>query len=240
MLRRPPKVLSNSVEVERDNVTTGKFNKESIKPLGSSIKYQDTADKLIENAVFGGEENLLQNLKELQSRDKETKRKKDTSDNRKPVWEDEDDKIGSISVKRMKNSRNKEAEKEGDVPTEQYTIHLQSQHHKVHSIPNWARLPTEHTDHSDEDPDVQDLLQSTGDYITSSKSLSKGIIQIKQCTDGNRDNPVQSTGDYITSSKSLSKGIIQIKQCTDGNRDNPVQVKSVLRCYNVYSPLEII
>ncbi|XP_063414833.1 U3 small nucleolar RNA-associated protein 18 homolog [Mytilus trossulus] len=59
----------------------------------------------------------------------------------------------------------------------------------------------------------------------------KCIIQIKQCTDGNRDNPVQvlqciqSTGDYITSSKSLSKGIIQIKQCTDGNGDNPVQCK---------------
>jgi hypothetical protein len=42
-----------------------------------------------------------------------------------------------------------------------------------------------------EDSDIEDLLQSTGDYITASTSLSKGTIQIKQCTDANRDNPAQ-------------------------------------------------
>ncbi|XP_052076872.1 U3 small nucleolar RNA-associated protein 18 homolog isoform X3 [Mytilus californianus] len=240
MLRKTSKVPSNSVELERVHTSTGKFNKEAIKPLGSSNKDEDPEEKLIENAVFGGEENLLQNLEELQSKDKEIKRKKATSDNRKPVWEDDDDKTGSINIKRMKKSRNKEPEKEGDVPTEQYTKHLQTQHHKVHSIPNWARLPSEHTDQSDEDPDVQDLLQSTGDYITPSKSLSKGIIQIKQCTDGNRDNPVQcklnSAEFHPTSQVMLVAGMNQTLNLFQVDGKNNPKIQSIfLENYPIYS-----
>ena len=44
---------------------------------------------------------------------------------------------------------------------------------------------------SDEDSDVEDLQHKTGDYLSKSASLPKGVLQIKQCTDLNKDYPLK-------------------------------------------------
>ncbi|ESO97326.1 hypothetical protein LOTGIDRAFT_114808, partial [Lottia gigantea] len=42
------------------------------------------------------------------------------------------------------------------------------------------------------DSDIDDLLHSTGDFLASSTSLPAGLIQIKKCTDLNKDSPSQA------------------------------------------------
>ena len=43
----------------------------------------------------------------------------------------------------------------------------------------------------DEDSDLEELQHKTGDYLTTSASLPKGVLQIKQCTDLNKDYPLK-------------------------------------------------
>jgi len=38
---------------------------------------------------------------------------------------------------------------------------------------------------------VEELLQKTGTFLTSSTSLTKGVLQIKPCTDINKDQPLK-------------------------------------------------
>lgn len=40
-----------------------------------------------------------------------------------------------------------------------------------------------------DDSDVDDLLQKTGNYLVTSSSLPKGLIDLKQCTDANKEQP---------------------------------------------------
>ena len=44
---------------------------------------------------------------------------------------------------------------------------------------------------SDEDSDLEDIYHKTGDYLTKSASLPKGILEFKQCTDLNKDYPLK-------------------------------------------------
>lgn len=164
-----------------------------VNPLGSkrTREDEDATEKLVENFVFGGEENLIENLHKSSSKKQVSTKRKMIEEERKPVWEDDDDKTGSVDTTKLQKLNKKKKDRE-IIPTEQYTKHLQSQHQKVHATPNWAKLPSEVTEESDKDSDVEDLLQTTGDYITASKALPKGVIQIKQCTDANRDCPSQS------------------------------------------------
>ncbi|KAK3100299.1 hypothetical protein FSP39_017837 [Pinctada imbricata] len=59
------------------------------------------------------------------------------------------------------------------------------------STPNWAKLPSERKPESDEDSDVDDLMQKTGNYIITSSSLPKGILNFKQCKDANKESTAQ-------------------------------------------------
>ena len=44
---------------------------------------------------------------------------------------------------------------------------------------------------TDDDSDIEELQHKTGDYLTKSASLPKGVLQIKQCTDLNKDSPLK-------------------------------------------------
>uniref|UniRef100_K1QNM8 Putative glutamyl-tRNA(Gln) amidotransferase subunit B, mitochondrial n=1 Tax=Magallana gigas TaxID=29159 RepID=K1QNM8_MAGGI len=65
---------------------------------------------------------------------------------------------------------------------------------KVSAAPNWAKLPSEKVQSSDDDSDVDDLLQKTGNYLVTSSSLPKGLIDLKQCTDANKEQPSEVDG----------------------------------------------
>ena len=43
----------------------------------------------------------------------------------------------------------------------------------------------------DDDSDVEEIQHKTGDYLSKSASLPKGVLQIKQCTDLNKDSPLK-------------------------------------------------
>lgn len=206
-------------------------------PLGSTKLQERDA---VENFVFGGEENLIEIFTESPSlKKKEAKKRKIIQEKRKPVWEDVDDKTGSVEITRSQKPSIRKNE-EYKISIRQYTQQLETEHNKVHSTPTWARLPSEDAVQSDKDSDIEDLLQSTGDYITASTSLSKGTIQIKQCTDANRDNPAQcklnSVEFHPSSQVMLVAGMNQTLNLFQVDGKNNPKIQSIfLENYPIYT-----
>ncbi|WAR02891.1 UTP18-like protein [Mya arenaria] len=80
-------------------------------------------------------------------------------------------------------------DEESKITKKEYSHRLKSQFEKLSSTPNWAKLPSERKPQSDsEDSDVEELLQKTGTFLDAPTSLPRGIIQVKPCTDLNKEN----------------------------------------------------
>lgn len=166
-------------------------------PLGlERRKKKELEEKVLEGLVLGGENDIIEQLEAEPKKIKIHKKKAPSSasfvgDEKKPVWEDEDDLVGSVDLTKRKRFSDLRQGEECRVRTEQYTTRLKSQFEKVSSTPNWAKLPSERNVSSDDDSDVEDLLHSTGNYLATSSALPKSIIQIKQCTNANSEYPAQ-------------------------------------------------
>ncbi|XP_054833150.1 U3 small nucleolar RNA-associated protein 18 homolog [Eublepharis macularius] len=144
------------------------------------------------------DEGVSGNLLEEESCDSETD---DETDNflpsKKPAWVDEDDEAEEIidmTHRHRKNMMKSAAERK--ITKEKLHRKLQEEFQSVMgATPSWAQRTmktnirkTKHEDDSEEDEDT-DLLCKTGNFVTTSESLPRGILQIKNCLHANNDRP---------------------------------------------------
>nr|XP_022326362.1 U3 small nucleolar RNA-associated protein 18 homolog [Crassostrea virginica] len=165
-------------------------------PLGSKRKNKQPDEEQLEKLVLGGESDVLQTLQEVskktESESQSKKKKQVISKPKVPVWQDDDDIRGSIQITKERRYDLIRRGEERKIKTEQYTSRLKTEFEKASSAPNWAKLPSEKTHSSDDDSDVEDLLQKTGNYLVTSSALPQGLIDLKQCADANKEQPSES------------------------------------------------
>ncbi|XP_060713170.1 U3 small nucleolar RNA-associated protein 18 homolog [Tachysurus vachellii] len=174
-----------------------KHNEEVMKTLGQ----EDESVKLLEELVFGAEEELLQRL---QHRDDE-KEEEDTSDSetenearlqlpteRKAVWEDEDDEVDEdVDMTHRFRKDFIRSDAEATMSKQRMQQRLKDQFQKaMGGVPSWAESTVKKGKRKGDDEDEDDeLLKRTGNYVAASETLPKGIIKIKKCLNANNASP---------------------------------------------------
>ncbi|MCI4391702.1 hypothetical protein PGIGA_G00137550 [Pangasianodon gigas] len=173
---------------------------EELKALGE----EDESVKLLEELVFGAEEELLERL--VQHGDDE-KEDEDTSDSetenearlrlpseRKAVWEDEDDEVEEdVDMTHRFRKDFTRSDAEASMSKQRLQQRLKEQFQKaMGGVPSWAETTVKKSKRKgddDEDEDDDELLKRTGNYVAASETLPKGIIKIKKCLNANNANP---------------------------------------------------
>ncbi|XP_034154529.2 U3 small nucleolar RNA-associated protein 18 homolog [Pangasianodon hypophthalmus] len=176
---------------------------EELKALGE----EDESVKLLEELVFGAEEELLERL--VQHGDDE-KEDEDTSDSetenearlrlpsqRKAVWEDEDDEVEEdVDMTHRFRKDFTRSDAEASMSKQRLQQRLKEQFQKaMGGVPSWAETTVKKSkrkgedDEDEEDDDDDELLKRTGNYVAASETLPKGIIKIKKCLNANNANP---------------------------------------------------
>ncbi|XP_077984403.1 U3 small nucleolar RNA-associated protein 18 homolog isoform X2 [Glandiceps talaboti] len=205
MLRRSIKrslEKQNTKGVGQPQNEQGKDEKsKKFRTLGDSSE-KNESEEMLEKLVLGGEQMIVEKL-EKTSKKKKTKTDEisESSDSgrlhplesKKPAWVDEDDEDVTID---LTAKRHEELAKINETVLSGTKIHqrLKSQFERaVGSTPSWARLKSERQADSDgyDDDEDDELLKHTGDYLTTSDKLPKGSLQIKQCTNANKEKPTQ-------------------------------------------------
>ncbi|XP_064609745.1 U3 small nucleolar RNA-associated protein 18 homolog [Liolophura sinensis] len=195
MFRRALKRSNIDTKDESSGIKTVKAQHTAGLPetLGD-VKEKRAGEEVLERLVLGGEADVVEQLSRAETQDKSKSRKAKKSsinlydeEGRKPAWEDDEADNRVIFTGNKKYSQLRRGE-EKEVSVEQYTERLKSQFDRVSGTPSWAKLGRKE-EQSDEDSDVEQLTTSTGNYIVKSDSLPKSILEIKRCTDANRDSP---------------------------------------------------
>ncbi|XP_069807603.1 U3 small nucleolar RNA-associated protein 18 homolog isoform X2 [Dendropsophus ebraccatus] len=168
-------------------------------------------EKCIEMLVLGGEDEFVEKLlgdskirvdpsADLLESDSDGDVEKDTAaTSKKPVWVDEDDGIDeSVEMTHRYRKDVMKSKAEKTLSKEKLQIRLQHEFQKaMGGVPSWAsrhpkkRLSKEDDDDDDDDEeDSEDnLLSRTGNMLTESTYLPKGILQIKPCLNANQERP---------------------------------------------------
>ncbi|KAK2178032.1 hypothetical protein NP493_565g03002 [Ridgeia piscesae] len=188
MLRRGLRRAEKGSTTEKQNIPLTKRKKLEALPLGDNLE-KDDVEKVLEKAVLGGEEELVDNLEEVTAKKRRSKKKTAAKFAPDAAWEDEDDQHILIDVP-SKDAKKKVCDKK-TVSGETYTTELRNQFEKVCGAPSWARMRWEKEDSENEDSDTEasELLRSTGNYLTTSESLPRSFIQMKRCPDANKESP---------------------------------------------------
>ncbi|XP_055958841.1 U3 small nucleolar RNA-associated protein 18 homolog [Patella vulgata] len=198
MLRRALKKQTELVANKSSNKPT---KKNSSRALGGKSKRNLKAEneRALEVLVLGGADDVVDRFgskKEHKQTKKSRKRKfVGTSlfegEDREAAWEDEYDDIESVQVTDAPKHKGVKIGSEQSLSGDVYKERLKERFEKVNSTPDWAKLDRELVD-SDDDSDVDELLHTTGNFLSSSASLPSGTLQIKKCTDLNRDSSSQA------------------------------------------------
>uniref|UniRef100_A0A8C6E2X3 U3 small nucleolar RNA-associated protein 18 homolog n=1 Tax=Moschus moschiferus TaxID=68415 RepID=A0A8C6E2X3_MOSMO len=163
-------------------------------------------ERCLEELVFGDveddEDALLRRLRVprvqvQEDSDDDSEVEKEAKDNflpqKKPVWLDEDDEDEEM-VDMMNNRFRKDMMKnasENQLSKDELQKRLKEEfQHAMGGVPAWAeanKWKTPSDDESEEDED--DLLQRTGNFISTSTSLPKGILKMKNCQHANAERP---------------------------------------------------
>lgn len=192
MLRRKRNTVLNSPTT---HVKESLKEKKANVPLGSKRKSKKAEEERLEKLVLGGDSDVLQTLEEVSKKvedESQSKKKRLPLKKKVPVWNDDDDVRGSVQITKERRYDLIRRGDESKIKADQYTSRLKTEFEKVSAAPNWAKLPSEKVQSSDDDSDVDDLLQKTGNYLVTSSSLPKGLIDLKQCTDANKEQPSES------------------------------------------------
>uniref|UniRef100_D3ZNH2 UTP18 small subunit processome component n=1 Tax=Rattus norvegicus TaxID=10116 RepID=D3ZNH2_RAT len=163
------------------------------------------AERCLEQLVFGDveddEDALLRRLRSsrghLHGSSDDSEVEDEAVDNlsqKKPVWVDEDDEDEEI-VDMMNNRFRKDMMKnasESKLSKDKLQKRLKEEfQHAMGGVPDWAepgsKRKTSSDDESEEDED--DLLQRTGNFISTSTSLPRGILKMKNCRPANAERP---------------------------------------------------
>ncbi|XP_045038055.2 U3 small nucleolar RNA-associated protein 18 homolog isoform X4 [Desmodus rotundus] len=162
-------------------------------------------ERCLEELVFGdvedNEDALLQRLRgpwvqgQEDSGDSEVENEaKDTfPPQKKPVWvdeEDEDEEMVDMVNNRFRKDMMKNAN-ESKLAKDELQKRLKEEfQHAMGGVPAWvenSKRKTSSDDESEEDED--DLLQRTGNFISTSASLPKGVLKMKHCQHANAERP---------------------------------------------------
>ncbi|XP_043857324.1 U3 small nucleolar RNA-associated protein 18 homolog [Dromiciops gliroides] len=162
-------------------------------------------ERCLEELVFGDdavdeEDLLLGRLRSLgdgiheDSSDSEVENeaRNDIPAKKKPVWvdtEDEDEEEIDMTHRFRKNMIKNAREKKLSKDKLQRRLKEEFQH-AMGGTPAWAEFSRKKIlseDESDEDED--DLLKRTGNFISTSASLPRGILQMKSCLNANAERP---------------------------------------------------
>ncbi|XP_049626968.1 U3 small nucleolar RNA-associated protein 18 homolog [Suncus etruscus] len=162
-------------------------------------------ERCLEELVFGDVEDdqdaLLRRLRgpRIQVRENadDSEVENEATDNfppqKKPVWVDEEDEDEEM-VEMMNNRFRKNLMKnssESKLSKDKLQKRLKEEfQHAMGGVPAWAeknKRKMSSDDESEEDED--DLLQRTGNFITTSASLPKGILKMKNCQPANAERP---------------------------------------------------
>lgn len=164
------------------------------------------AERCLEQLVFGDveddEDALLRRLGSSRgqlhgsSDDSEVENEaKDTlPQKKKPVWVDEDDEDEEI-VDMVNNRFRKDIMKnasESKLSKDKLQKRLKEEfQHAMGGVPDWAETGTKRRTSSDDESeeDEDDLLQRTGNFISTSTSLPRGILKMKNCRPVNAERP---------------------------------------------------
>ncbi|KYO31049.1 U3 small nucleolar RNA-associated 18-like protein [Alligator mississippiensis] len=180
--------------------------------LPGALGESAAVERCLEALVFGGvqeagEAELLQrlrgpsqqldgvisgNLLKGDSSDSEDEAQDNFPLSKKPAWVDDDDEIKEkidMTHRYRKDMMKSDAEK--SLTKEKLQIRLQEQFQRaMGGVPSWAqrgKKKTKKDDSGDEDDD--DLLCKTGNFVSISESLPKGILQMKNCLNANNERP---------------------------------------------------
>ncbi|XP_043328077.1 U3 small nucleolar RNA-associated protein 18 homolog isoform X2 [Cervus elaphus] len=162
-------------------------------------------ERCLEELVFGDveddEDALLRRLRgprvQVQEDSDDSEVEKEAKDNfppqKKPVWldeEDEDEEMVDMMNNRFRKDMMKNAN-ENQLSKDELQKRLKEEfQHAMGGVPAWAeanKWKTPSDDESEEDED--DLLQRTGNFISTSTSLPKGILKMKNCQHANAERP---------------------------------------------------
>ncbi|XP_040856761.1 U3 small nucleolar RNA-associated protein 18 homolog [Ochotona curzoniae] len=111
---------------------------------------------------------------------------------KKPVWvdeEDEDEEMVDMVNNRFRKDMMKNAS-ESKLSKEKLQKRLKEEfQHAMGGVPAWAENNKRKTSSDDESEDEDDLLQRTGNFLSTSASLPRGILKIKNCQHANAERP---------------------------------------------------
>ncbi|XP_051888790.1 U3 small nucleolar RNA-associated protein 18 homolog isoform X2 [Pristis pectinata] len=171
---------------------------------------QSEVERRLEELLFGGEEALLERLQPAQGKDvDQTLLDEDSSDSeveneaktsfpprKKAAWVDEED--GAEDQVEMTHRFRKDLVKS----SKEKTLTVRKLHQRLREqfqsamggTPSWAerkdkKKKKDKGDSAEESDDDEDLLRKTGNFVSTSAALPKGVIQIKNCTDANHARP---------------------------------------------------
>ncbi|XP_053426448.1 U3 small nucleolar RNA-associated protein 18 homolog [Nycticebus coucang] len=164
-------------------------------------------ERCLEELVFGDivddEDSLLRRLRGPRVQEHEdsgdAEVENEAKDNfptqKKPVWvdeEDEDEEMVDMINNRFRKDMMKNAS-ESKLSKDNLQKRLKEEfQHAMGGVPAWAdtnKRKTSSDDESEEDEDEDDLLQRTGNFISTSASLPRGILKMKNCQHANAERP---------------------------------------------------
>ncbi|XP_029614353.1 U3 small nucleolar RNA-associated protein 18 homolog [Salmo trutta] len=180
-------------------------NAQAVTVLGE----EDASVKLLEELVFGAEDDLVERLVEdredggatllddddSSDSDVENEARLKVQPTRTAVWKDEDDDLEEEvdMTHRFRRDLTK-SDAEAKMSKQKLQQRMKEQFQKaMGGMPSWAetkvKKKNKKKDDSDEDSDGDDLMRKTGNFVGSSDSLPKGIIRMKKCLHANNDRP---------------------------------------------------
>ncbi|KFO34975.1 U3 small nucleolar RNA-associated protein 18 like protein [Fukomys damarensis] len=112
---------------------------------------------------------------------------------KKPVWvdeEDEDEEMVDMRNNRFRKDMMKNAS-ESKLSKKKLQKRLKEEfQHAMGGVPAWAERSKRKTSSDDEsEEDEDDLLQRTGNFLSTSASLPRGILKMKNCQHANAERP---------------------------------------------------
>ncbi|XP_012697508.2 U3 small nucleolar RNA-associated protein 18 homolog [Clupea harengus] len=183
-------------------------NAKLVKTLGE----QDASVKMLEDLVFGAEDELVERLEhaaddvrtslldEEESSDEETVNgaRVQVTLARKAVWQDDDDEVEEdVDMAHRFRKDFTKSDAESRMNKQKLQQRLKEQFQKaMGGAPSWAETEVKkkrkkkEVDEEDED-DEDNLLRKTGNFVGTSESLPKGILRIKKCLNANNDRPAE-------------------------------------------------
>ncbi|KAM9209972.1 U3 small nucleolar RNA-associated protein 18 homolog [Dugong dugon] len=126
----------------------------------------------------------------------ESEAKDKFSPQKKPVWvdeEDEDEEMVDMMNNRFRKDMMKNAS-ESKLSKDKLQKRLKEEfQHAMGGVPAWAETNRRKTSSDDEsEEDEEDLLQRTGNFISTSTALPKGILKMKNCQHANAERPTSA------------------------------------------------